>query len=97
MNDTSFVLSDSQESQLVVCHFNGQELPLWDIRSPTNPVGGLYSSASDMIRFLSANMGLIKTTSDNAMQESHLIRHSTDLSCLIIYKHQQKVIISNHI
>jgi serine-type D-Ala-D-Ala carboxypeptidase/endopeptidase len=41
------------------------------------PGGGLYSSAADMLKFISANIGLIKTKLDNAMQESHLIRHST--------------------
>jgi D-alanyl-D-alanine-carboxypeptidase/D-alanyl-D-alanine-endopeptidase len=41
------------------------------------PEGGLYSSAADMLKFISANIGLIKTKLDNAMQESHLIRHST--------------------
>ena len=32
-----------------------------------------------MLKFISANIGLIKTKLDNAMQESHLIRHSTSL------------------
>jgi D-alanyl-D-alanine-carboxypeptidase/D-alanyl-D-alanine-endopeptidase len=41
------------------------------------PEGGLYSSAADMLKFISANIGLIKTKLDNAMQELHLIRHST--------------------
>ena len=36
-----------------------------------------YSSTSDMLKFLSVNMGLIKTKLNDAMQESHLIRHST--------------------
>ena len=40
-------------------------------------MGGLHSTASDMLKFLSANMGLIKTTLNDAMQESHLIRRST--------------------
>ena len=43
------------------------------------PGGGLYSSASDMLKFISANIGLIKAKLDNAMQESHLIRHSTGM------------------
>jgi CubicO group peptidase (beta-lactamase class C family) len=41
------------------------------------PGGALHSSVSDMLKFLSANMGLIKTKLDDAMQESHLIRLST--------------------
>jgi len=77
MNDTSFVLSDSQKSRLAVGHFNGQELPTWNMSSPLAPGGALHSTASDMLKFLSANVGLIKTKLDDAMQESHLIRHYT--------------------
>lgn len=80
MNDTRFVLSDSQKSHLAVGHYNGQGLPLWDVPSPIDPAGGVYSSTSDMLKFLSANMGLIKTKLNDAMQESHLIRHTTGLS-----------------
>jgi D-alanyl-D-alanine-carboxypeptidase/D-alanyl-D-alanine-endopeptidase len=77
MNDTSIGISDSQKSRLAVGHFNGQELPTWNMSNPLAPGGALHSTASDMLKFLSANMGLIKTKLDNAMQESHLIRHST--------------------
>jgi D-alanyl-D-alanine-carboxypeptidase/D-alanyl-D-alanine-endopeptidase len=77
MNDTSFGLSDSQESRLAVGHLNGQELPTWNMSSSLAPGGALHSSVSDMLKFLSANMGLIKTKLDDAMQESHLIRLST--------------------
>jgi CubicO group peptidase (beta-lactamase class C family) len=77
MNDTSFVLSDSQKSPLAVGHFNGQELPTWNMSSPLTPGGALHSTTNDMLKFLSANMGLIKTKLDDAMQESHLIRHYT--------------------
>ena len=77
MNDTSFVNSDTQKSQIAVGHFNGQELPTWNMSNPLAPGGALHSTASDMLKFLSVNMGLIKTKLGNAMQESHLIRHST--------------------
>jgi serine-type D-Ala-D-Ala carboxypeptidase/endopeptidase len=77
MNDTSFGLSEPQKSRLAVGHFNGQELPALNMSSPIAPGGALHSTASDMLKFLSANIGLIKTKLDGAMQESHLIRHST--------------------
>ena len=78
MNDTSIGISDSQKSRLAVGHLNGQELPTENNSNPMAPAGALYSTASDMIKFLSSNMGLIKTKLDNAMQESHLIRHTTN-------------------
>jgi CubicO group peptidase (beta-lactamase class C family) len=77
MNDTSFGLSEPQKSRLAVGHLNGQELPAFNMSSPLAPGGALHSTASDMLKFLSANMGLIKTKLDGAMQESHLIRHYT--------------------
>ena len=77
MNDTSIGLSDAQKSRIAMGHFNGQELPTLNMSNPIAPGGALHSTMSDMLKFLSANMGLIKTKLDNAMQESHLIRHST--------------------
>jgi D-alanyl-D-alanine-carboxypeptidase/D-alanyl-D-alanine-endopeptidase len=77
MNSTSIYLSDEQKSRLATGHLLGRELPLFNISNPMVPGGGLYSSASDMLKFISANIGLIKTKLNNAMQESHLIRHST--------------------
>jgi serine-type D-Ala-D-Ala carboxypeptidase/endopeptidase len=79
MNSTSIGLSDSQKSRLAIGHFNGgQELPTWNASDPIAPGPALHSTVSDMLKFLSANMGLIKTKLDDAMQESHLIRHSTN-------------------
>ena len=77
MDDTGFVLSDSQKSRLAIGHFNSQELPSLNMSNPIAPGGGLYSTVNDMLKFLSANMGLIKTELDDSMQKSHLIRQST--------------------
>lgn len=74
MNSTSVNLSDEQKSRLATGHTLGRELPLINLSNPEIPAGSLYSSASDMLKFISANIGLIKTTLDSAMQESHLIR-----------------------
>jgi serine-type D-Ala-D-Ala carboxypeptidase/endopeptidase len=76
MNDTSISPSDSQKSHLAIGHFNGQELPSWNL-TVFAPGGAIHSTVNDISKFLSANMGLIKTKLDDAMQESHLIRHST--------------------
>ena len=74
MNSTSLNLSDEQKSRLATGHTLGRELPLINLSNPEIPAGSLYSSASDMLKFISANIGLIKTKLDSAMQESHLIR-----------------------
>ncbi len=79
MNSTSIGLSDAQISRLAIGHFNGgQELPTWNASNPIAPGPALHSTVSDMLKFLSANTGLIKTKLFDAMQESHLIRHSTN-------------------
>jgi hypothetical protein len=44
------------------------------------PAGSLHSTASDLVKYLSANTGLIKTILDNAMQDSHKIRLYTNQS-----------------
>ena len=36
----------------------------------------MYSTTNDLLKYLSANMGLIQTKIKDAMQETHLIRHS---------------------
>ena len=79
MNSTSIILSDEQKSRLAIGHLSGRELPLLNMSNPLIPGGGLYSSANDLLKFISANTGLIKTKLDSAMQASHLIRHSTGL------------------
>jgi D-alanyl-D-alanine-carboxypeptidase/D-alanyl-D-alanine-endopeptidase len=79
MNSTIFSLSDAQKFRVAFGHFNGHELPIWNISKPIEPGGGLYSTVDDMLKFLSANIGLINTKLDDTMHESHLIRHCTGL------------------
>ena len=73
MNITSIVLLDAQRSRLAIGHLNGQELPFWNTSRPIAPGGGLHSSVADMLKFASANLGLIDTRINNAMKESHII------------------------
>lgn len=75
MVNTSITLTDEQKSNLAVGHINGDELPMWNLAPVIAPSGGIYSTANDMLKFVSANIGLIKTKLDTAMQESHFIRH----------------------
>ena len=79
MNSTSIVLSDAQKSRLAIGHLNGQELPFWNTSRPIAPAGGLHSSVADMLKFASANLGLIDTKINTAMKESHIIIHDSRL------------------
>jgi serine-type D-Ala-D-Ala carboxypeptidase/endopeptidase len=73
MNSTTFGLSEAQKSLLAIGHLNGQELPFWNLSRPIEPGGGLLSSIDDMLKFASANIGLIDTKINTAMKESHII------------------------
>jgi CubicO group peptidase (beta-lactamase class C family) len=77
MNSTSIVLSDVQKSRLAIGHLNGQELPFWNTSRPIAPAGGLHSSVADMLKFASANLGLINTKINDAMKISHIIIHDS--------------------
>jgi serine-type D-Ala-D-Ala carboxypeptidase/endopeptidase len=79
MNNTSIILSDVQKSRLAIGHLNGQELPFWNASRPIAPAGGLHSSVADMLKFASANLGLIDTKINDAMKESHIIIHDSSL------------------
>jgi serine-type D-Ala-D-Ala carboxypeptidase/endopeptidase len=79
MNSTSIVLSDAQKSRLAIGHLNGQELPFWNTSRPIAPAGGLHSSVADLLKFASANLGLIDTKINDAMKESHIIIHDSRL------------------
>jgi CubicO group peptidase (beta-lactamase class C family) len=73
MNSTSFDISEEQKSRLAIGHLNSQELPFWNLTRQIEPGGGLLSSIADMLKFASANLGLIDTRINNAMKESHII------------------------
>jgi CubicO group peptidase (beta-lactamase class C family) len=91
MNSTRITLSNTPTllSRLALGHFNGTEIPVTSISfvnpPPLAPAGSLRSSASDMVKYLSANIGLIKTNLDTVMQDSHLIRLYTNMSVVAPY------------
>lgn len=76
MKDTKIKLSDYQiNHQYPSGHLNGSE-----IETPTVPeviagAGALRSTADDLIKYLSANIGLLHTNLDTAIQLQQLIQH----------------------
>jgi serine-type D-Ala-D-Ala carboxypeptidase/endopeptidase len=75
MNSTSIILSDALKSRLAKGHIGGKEVNLEFIPEAIRPAGALYSSANDLLRYLAANLGLIHTSINDMIQETHLIRH----------------------
>lgn len=73
MESTRITLSRSRRARLARGHSNGTEVASWDIPTLAG-AGALRSTAADMLRFLSANLGLTTTGLANAMRMSHETR-----------------------
>ena len=75
MNSTAIILSDALKSRLAKGHIGGKEVNLEFIPEAIQGAGALHSTANDLLKYLAANIGLIHTSIDDIIQETHLIRH----------------------
>ena len=78
MNDTSITLSTEQRSRLATGH--GTDLkptPNWDIIT-LEGAGALRSTVNDMLKFMAANLGFVKTELLPVLQKSHQVPKSAD-------------------
>lgn len=77
MDDTRIKLTNEMRAHLATGH-NGalQPVPNWDIPTLAG-AGALRSTVNDMLKFLSANMGLLKSPLTSAMQRAHQPQHET--------------------
>jgi serine-type D-Ala-D-Ala carboxypeptidase/endopeptidase len=74
MNSTGVTYPDILKSRLAKGHIGGEEITPEFIPEALRPAGALYSTANDLMKYLSANLGLIKTKINDIMEETHLIR-----------------------
>jgi serine-type D-Ala-D-Ala carboxypeptidase/endopeptidase len=74
MNSTGVTYPDILKSRLAKGHIGGEEVTPEFIPEALRPAGALYSTANDLMKYLSANLGLIKTKINDIMEETHLIR-----------------------
>ena len=78
MNDTKIALSQNEtNNRFSVGHLGGKEIITPRIPTILADSGAFRSPAPDMLKYVSANLGLIHTKLDDAMQLGHLIRHSS--------------------
>ncbi|MGA9909367.1 MAG: serine hydrolase domain-containing protein [Nitrososphaeraceae archaeon] len=78
MNDTKIALSQNEtNNRFSVGHLGGKEIITPRIPTILADSGAFRSTAPDMLKYVSANLGLIHTKLDVAMQLGHLIRHSS--------------------
>jgi hypothetical protein len=78
MNSTQITtpLPDLLKSRLAKGHVGGKEISsLAFLPEVLQPAGAVYTSANDLLKYLSANMGLIHTKINDILQDTHLIRH----------------------
>jgi CubicO group peptidase (beta-lactamase class C family) len=74
MNDTAIELSEGMQGRLARGHASVVEVSNWDIPVLAG-AGALRSTASDMLKFLAANMGLRQTELLPSMRTTHEARH----------------------
>ena len=76
MNDTKIAFSqDEINNRFPVGHMGGKEITTPTIPPIIASSGALRSTATDMLKYVSANLGLLHTKLDDAIQLQHLIRH----------------------
>ena len=75
MNSTSITLSDALKSRFAKGHIAGKEVNLEFVPEAIQGAGALHSTANDLLKYLAANIGLIHTSVNDIIQETHLIRH----------------------
>jgi len=76
MNATGISIPEDIKSRFAKGHIDGKEVNLEFIPEAIQSAGAMYSTANDMLKYLSANMRLIHTKINDVIQQTHLIRHS---------------------
>ncbi len=75
MNNTRVTLSPEMKARLAIGHGpNLNAVPNWDLSDAVAGAGALRSTANDMLTFLAANLGMIKTPLATAMAAEVSIR-----------------------
>jgi D-alanyl-D-alanine-carboxypeptidase/D-alanyl-D-alanine-endopeptidase len=75
MNSTAITLSNALKSRLAKGHIGGKEVNLEFVPEAIQGAGAMHSTANDLLKYLAANIGLIHTSINDIIQETHLIRH----------------------
>lgn len=70
MKNTRITLTPEMKKNLAIGHAGGAEAENWDLASLAG-AGAIRSTAVDMAKYISANMGMIKSSADAAIQLSH--------------------------
>lgn len=77
MSDTEFKVSKDKRQRLVTGYKNGQQTDELDI-GEFQAMGGLRSTAKDMLKFLGAHLGMYPTSLNDALKKTHNIYFEDD-------------------
>lgn len=76
MNDTKIILSQNDiKYRFPVGHQNGSEIETPKVPEVIAGAGAFRSTVNDLLKYLSANLGLLHTKLDDAIALQHLIQH----------------------
>jgi serine-type D-Ala-D-Ala carboxypeptidase/endopeptidase len=75
MNSTGISVPDEHKERFAKGHIDGKEVSLEFIPEAIQAAGAMYSTTNDLLKYLSANIGLIHTEINDVMHDTHLIRH----------------------
>ena len=75
MNKTGILIPQDIKSRFAAGHMVGNESKLVFLPQEVQAAGAMYSTANDLLKYVSANLGLIDTKINSAMEETHSIRY----------------------
>lgn len=75
MNSTGISVPDEYKQRFAKGHIDGKEVNLEFLPEAIQAAGAMYSTTNDLLKYLSANIGLIHTEINDVMHDTHLIRH----------------------
>ncbi|HKR73632.1 MAG TPA: serine hydrolase domain-containing protein [Candidatus Nitrosocosmicus sp.] len=76
MNTTAVSVPEEIKSRYAQGHITGKEVSLEFVPETIQSAGAMYSTANDLLKYLSANIGLMQTKLKIPIEDTHLIRHS---------------------
>ena len=75
MNKTGILIPQDIKSRFAAGHMVGNESKLVFLPQEVQAAGAMYSTANDLLKYVSANLGLIDAKINSAMEETHSIRY----------------------
>ncbi|MGN6623939.1 MAG: serine hydrolase domain-containing protein [Candidatus Nitrosocosmicus sp.] len=75
MNKTDISIPENIKPRFAAGHMAGNESKLIFLPQEVQGAGAMYSTVNDLLKYVSANLGLIDTKINDAMEKTHLIRH----------------------